>query len=87
MPSVTLRHEVYFIVLTALVTIHLNLICKSPIIHSLKFQYGPAENKLDPDHLAGLVQEVIPDHSCLVFCPTKKNCENVSQLICKLLPR
>ncbi|XP_077972080.1 helicase POLQ-like [Styela clava] len=40
----------------------------------------------DTDHLATLVLEVIPDHSCLIFCATKKNCENVATMICKLLP-
>ena len=40
---------------------------------------------MDPDHLFGLVLEVIPDHSCLVFCPTKKNCENVAMMLCKMM--
>ena len=42
--------------------------------------------KKDPDHLATLVLEVVPEHSCLIFCATKKNCENVATMICKLLP-
>lgn len=41
--------------------------------------------KIDPDHIIALVTEVIPAHSCLVFCPTKKNCENVAVMICKYL--
>lgn len=44
-------------------------------------------NKVDPDHLLGLVLEVIPDNSCLVFCPTKKNCENVALMMCKLMSK
>lgn len=40
---------------------------------------------MDPDHLIALVTEVIPNYSCLVFCPTKKNCENVAEMICKYL--
>nr|CAB3252502.1 helicase POLQ-like [Phallusia mammillata] len=43
--------------------------------------------KADSDQLSTLIKEVVPDHSCLVFCPTKKNCENVAVLICKLLPK
>ncbi|XP_078487800.1 helicase POLQ-like [Ciona intestinalis] len=43
--------------------------------------------KGDTDHIVSLVLEVIPQHSCLIFCPTKKNCENVAKMICKLLPR
>uniref|UniRef100_A0A8C4Q377 Helicase, POLQ like n=1 Tax=Eptatretus burgeri TaxID=7764 RepID=A0A8C4Q377_EPTBU len=40
---------------------------------------------MDPDHLVALVVEVIPQLSCLMFCPTKKNCENVATMICKSL--
>ena len=40
---------------------------------------------MDPDHVFGLVLEVIPDNSCLVFCPTKKNCENVAMMLCKMM--
>lgn len=43
--------------------------------------------KKDPDHLAGLVSEVIPDKSCLIFCSTKKNCESVVKLLCTTLPK
>ncbi|KAJ8868612.1 hypothetical protein PR048_030150 [Dryococelus australis] len=41
------------------------------------------KNAHDPDYIAGLVMEVVPDESVLVFCPTKKNCENVALLICR----
>lgn len=41
--------------------------------------------RIDPDHIIALVTEVIPKNSCLVFCPTKKNCENVIGMICKYL--
>ena len=44
-------------------------------------------DKLDIDQLATLVLEVIPDSSCLIFCPTKKNCQNIALLLTKLLPR
>ncbi|XP_059142587.1 helicase POLQ-like [Physella acuta] len=53
----------------------------------ITFQYTKELQQRDPDHLYGLVTEVIPANSCLVFCSTKKNCENVarmlSELICK----
>lgn len=52
---------------------------------SLLFQYSPDMTKVDPDHLLGLVLEVIPSNSCLLFCPTKKNCENVAMMLCKLM--
>ncbi|XP_043915230.1 helicase POLQ-like [Protopterus annectens] len=51
----------------------------------LNFKYSSNLQKMDPDHLIALVTEVIPLHSCLVFCPTKKNCENVAEMICKYL--
>ncbi|XP_021350705.1 helicase POLQ-like isoform X1 [Mizuhopecten yessoensis] len=49
------------------------------------FKYSPDMTRVDGDHLLGLVLEVIPDKSCLLFCPTKKNCENVAMMLCKLL--
>ncbi|XP_061439125.1 helicase POLQ-like isoform X2 [Rhineura floridana] len=53
----------------------------------LDFKYSAGLQKTDPDHLIALVTEVIPKYSCLVFCPTKKNCENVAEMICKHLNR
>lgn len=41
---------------------------------------------IDPDMIGFLVGEVVPKKSCLIFCPTKKNCENICDLICKTLP-
>ncbi|XP_053407683.1 helicase POLQ-like [Mercenaria mercenaria] len=51
------------------------------------FQYPPEMTKMDPDHVLGLALEVIPDNSCLVFCPTKKNCENVALMLSKLMAK
>ncbi|XP_037548550.1 helicase POLQ-like [Nematolebias whitei] len=51
----------------------------------LNFKYSSAMQKIDPDHIIALVTEVIPTHSCLIFCPTKKNCENVAGMICRYL--
>ncbi|KAK6315773.1 hypothetical protein J4Q44_G00132970 [Coregonus suidteri] len=51
----------------------------------LNFKYSSAMQKVDQDHIVALVTEVIPSQSCLVFCPTKKNCENVAGMICKYL--
>eukprot|EP00795_Rhopilema_esculentum_P014624 gene14624-5707_t len=41
---------------------------------------------VDPDHISTLALEVIPNHSCLIFCATKKNCENVAAMLVKCLP-
>ncbi|XP_062868102.1 helicase POLQ-like [Trichomycterus rosablanca] len=51
----------------------------------LKFKYSSGMQKMDPDHVIALVTEVIPRQSCLIFCATKKNCENVAGMICKYL--
>ncbi|PIN96728.1 hypothetical protein AB205_0030250 [Aquarana catesbeiana] len=51
----------------------------------LNYKYSSNMLRLDPDHIIALVTEVIPNNSCLVFCPTKKNCENVAEMICKYL--
>ncbi|XP_075461691.1 helicase POLQ-like [Ascaphus truei] len=51
----------------------------------LSYKYSSNMLRIDPDHLIALVTEVIPNHSCLVFCPTKKTCENVAEMICKYL--
>ncbi|KAM4708147.1 helicase POLQ-like [Discoglossus pictus] len=51
----------------------------------LNYKYSSNMLRIDPDHVIALVTEVIPNHSCLVFCPTKKNCENVAEMICKYL--
>ncbi|XP_063823704.1 helicase POLQ-like [Ostrinia nubilalis] len=53
----------------------------------LAYDYSSAATTMDPDLLGGLVSEVVPGASCLVFCPTKRNCENVAALLCKLQRR
>ncbi|XP_050752002.1 helicase POLQ-like isoform X1 [Gymnogyps californianus] len=53
----------------------------------LNFKYSSNLEKADPDHIIALVTEVIPKYSCLIFCPTKKNCENVSSMVCKYLKK
>ncbi|NWI45845.1 HELQ Helicase, partial [Picathartes gymnocephalus] len=53
----------------------------------LNFKYSSHLEKADPDHIIALVTEVIPKYSCLIFCPTKKNCENVASVVCKYLKK
>ncbi|NWX44868.1 HELQ Helicase, partial [Steatornis caripensis] len=53
----------------------------------LNFKYSSNLEKADPDHIIALVTEVIPEYSCLIFCPTKKNCENVASMVCKYLKK
>ena len=43
--------------------------------------------QMDRDQLCSLVMEVIPTSSCLLFCPTKKSCQNVATLLATCLPQ
>lgn len=69
--------------------LHIPVLCLYTSYYSFCFclQYSATAAAVDPDLIGGLVMEVIPENSCLVFCPTKKNCENVAQLICRVLPK
>ncbi|XP_020814682.1 helicase POLQ-like [Drosophila serrata] len=54
---------------------------------SVNYSYSEAVKKADPDHLAGLISECAPEHCCLVFCPSRKNCENVALLLSRIVPK
>ncbi|XP_071042916.1 helicase POLQ-like [Parasteatoda tepidariorum] len=56
------------------------------LARTLDFGYSKEMLCRDPDMVTGLIMEVIPKNSCLVFCPTKKHCENVARTICQLMP-
>ncbi|VDM61861.1 unnamed protein product [Angiostrongylus costaricensis] len=43
-------------------------------------------SKADPDGLCQLLVGVVPHRSVLIFCPTKKNCENVASMIARCVP-
>ncbi|XP_030762470.1 helicase POLQ-like [Sitophilus oryzae] len=53
-------------------------------IKNVDYNYSESFKQLDPDMLCGLALEIIPKDSCLIFCASKKNCENVVNLLCKL---
>ena len=40
---------------------------------------------IDEEGVAGLVIEAFPTHSVLVFCDSKKRCENVTGLLVKVI--
>ncbi|KAL5282099.1 HELQ family protein [Megaselia abdita] len=52
---------------------------------SINFKYNAQFQKVDPDHIAGLVSETAPAEGVLIFCSTRKNCQNVAILLTKLL--
>ncbi|XP_018331856.1 helicase POLQ-like [Agrilus planipennis] len=55
------------------------------IVRKEDFSYSEVLKKIDPDRLGGLVMEVVPRDSCLIFCSSKKSCQNVAHLLCKVV--
>ena len=60
---------------------------KCTVILLIKIQPFQKLEKFDPDGVIQLLQGVIPNKSVIIFCPTKKNCENVALLIAKYVPQ
>ncbi|XP_058128388.1 helicase POLQ-like [Anopheles ziemanni] len=52
----------------------------------LEFNYGEELRRIDVDHVIGLIMEVIPKGSCLVFCPTRNRCESLCAMLAANLP-
>ncbi|KAF4519180.1 hypothetical protein B566_EDAN008243 [Ephemera danica] len=63
-----------------------NIGAEEPLVPARKLPPVSAKSS-DPDQVGVLVSEVVPNCSCLVFCPTKVNCENVAKLVCSTLPK
>ncbi|KYQ59297.1 Helicase POLQ-like protein [Trachymyrmex zeteki] len=51
------------------------------------YMYSDDVAMLDPDRIGGLIMEVVPNDSCLIFCSSRKNCENLALLLAKILPK
>ncbi|XP_050447937.1 helicase POLQ-like [Cataglyphis hispanica] len=66
-----------------------NLNNEELLVHmgSNDYKYSDDIAMLDPDRIGGLVMEVVPNDSCLIFCSSRKNCENVALLLAKVLPK
>ncbi|XP_076249291.1 mutagen-sensitive 301 [Calliopsis andreniformis] len=54
-------------------------------VKKINYKYTNKAAIIDPDRIAGLVTDVIPQDSCLIFCSSRKNCENVALLLSKML--
>ncbi|TKR68105.1 hypothetical protein L596_024138 [Steinernema carpocapsae] len=57
------------------------------LIHDKDLQPNPILAKRDPDGLVMLLQDVVPQKSVIIFCPSRQNCENVCRLISGLFPK
>ncbi|XP_033216324.1 helicase POLQ-like [Belonocnema kinseyi] len=53
----------------------------------INYSYTPELLNIDPDHIGGLIMDVVPKDSCLIFCSNRKNCESVAKLLSKVLQR
>ncbi|XP_034939312.1 LOW QUALITY PROTEIN: helicase POLQ-like [Chelonus insularis] len=51
----------------------------------INYPYSDSARQIDPDKIGGLVMDVVPQHSCLIFCASRKNCENVALLLTRVL--
>ncbi|KOX69175.1 Helicase POLQ-like [Melipona quadrifasciata] len=54
-------------------------------VKKINYRYSNDAAKIDPDRIGGLVMDVIPENSCLIFCSSRKNCENVALLLSRIL--
>ncbi|XP_047356162.1 helicase POLQ-like isoform X3 [Vespa velutina] len=53
----------------------------------IHYPYSKKANVIDPDKIGGLVMDIVPKDSCLIFCSNRKNCENIALLMTKVLFR
>lgn len=47
--------------------------------------YSSDMKRLDPSGIGILVREILPNGSCLVFCPTKSSCQSIAKIIYKVI--
>ncbi|XP_062563362.1 helicase POLQ-like isoform X2 [Armigeres subalbatus] len=48
---------------------------------TVNFGYSDVHLRIDPDHVIGLLLETFPQDPCLIFCPTKRQCEQLCSLL------
>lgn len=47
--------------------------------------YSPNMKQLDPSGIGILVREILPNGSCLIFCPTKSSCQSIAKIVYKTI--
>ncbi|KAF0759569.1 helicase POLQ-like isoform X1 [Aphis craccivora] len=61
---------------------------KTKLDRKLSFDVYSADMKqLDPSGIGLLVREVLPNGSCLIFCPTKSSCLSIAKIVYKTIGR
>ncbi|XP_078051698.1 mutagen-sensitive 301 [Augochlora pura] len=54
-------------------------------LKKINYRYSKEAATIDPDRIGGLVMDIVPEDSCLIFCSSRKNCENVALLLTRVL--
>ncbi|XP_018331658.1 helicase POLQ-like isoform X1 [Agrilus planipennis] len=54
------------------------------VVRKENYSYSKLLKEIDPERLGGLSLEVVPHDSCLIFCSSNKNCQNVAHLLCQV---
>ncbi|XP_015186066.1 PREDICTED: helicase POLQ-like isoform X2 [Polistes dominula] len=54
-------------------------------MRKVDYSYSKKAIAIDPDKIGGLVMDIVPKDSCLIFCSNRKNCENIAILMTKVL--
>jgi replicative superfamily II helicase len=52
---------------------------------SISRQLKPSSDEQDRDHLIPLCEEILPEHSLLIFCPTKRGSQETALLLARRL--
>ncbi|KAE9534778.1 hypothetical protein AGLY_008070 [Aphis glycines] len=61
---------------------------KTKLDRKLHFDvYSDDMKRLDPSGIGLLVREILPNGSCLIFCPTKSSCLSIAKIIYKTIGR
>uniref|UniRef100_A0A0N5B6Z6 Helicase POLQ-like n=1 Tax=Strongyloides papillosus TaxID=174720 RepID=A0A0N5B6Z6_STREA len=60
---------------------------KGDLVFHRKMEINEKVKSVDSDGVVSLIKDIVPQKSVIIFCPTKKNCENVCKMVAKLAPK